>query len=39
MAIFLADREEAEKAYKAGALEEGTEIPEFERDSSKKEGK
>lgn len=29
MAIFLADREEAEKAYKAGALQEGTEIPEF----------
>lgn len=32
MAIFLADRKEAEKAYKAGALENGTSIPEFERD-------
>jgi len=31
MAIFLADREEAKKAYKAGALAEGTEIPEFEK--------
>lgn len=30
MAIFLAEREEAEKAYKAGALQEGTVIPEFE---------
>jgi hypothetical protein len=30
MAIFLADREEAVKAYKAGALQEGTKIPEFE---------
>ena len=39
MAIFLADRDEAEKAYKAGALEEGTEIPEFESDSPKKEDK
>jgi 2-oxoglutarate ferredoxin oxidoreductase subunit delta len=39
MAIFLADRNEAEKAYEAGALEEGTDIPEFERDSPKKEEK
>ena len=39
MAIFLADRDEAEKAYKAGNLQEGTEIPEFESDSSKKEEK
>jgi len=39
MAIFLADREEAEKAYKEGALEEGTHIPEFERDSPEKEEK
>jgi hypothetical protein len=30
MAIFLAPREEAEKAYKAGALQDGTVIPEFE---------
>jgi len=30
MAIFLAEREEAEKAYKEGALQEGTMIPEFE---------
>ena len=30
MAIFLAGREEAVKAYKAGALQEGTVIPEFE---------
>jgi hypothetical protein len=37
MAIFLADRKEAEKAYEAGSLEEGTEIPEFERDSPKEE--
>ena len=35
MAIFLADRGEAEKAYKAGALQEGTDIPEFEKDSPK----
>jgi 2-oxoglutarate ferredoxin oxidoreductase subunit delta len=39
MAIFLADRVEAEKAYKAGALQEGTEIPEFEIESRKKEEK
>ena len=37
MAIFLADRDEAEKAYKAGAVEEGTEIPEFEKDKPKEE--
>ena len=39
MAIFLADREEAEKAYKTGALQEGTDIPEFENDSPKTEEK
>jgi hypothetical protein len=39
MAIFLADRDEAEKAYRAGALAEGTDIPEFEGDSPKKEEK
>jgi hypothetical protein len=37
MAIFLADRDEAEKAYKEGALAEGTEIPEFEKYSPKEE--
>jgi hypothetical protein len=37
MAIFLADRDEAVKAYETGALQEGTEIPEFEKDSPKKE--
>ncbi len=37
MAIFLADRGEAEKAYKAGNLQEGTDIPEFEKDSPRKE--
>ena len=37
MAIFLADREEAREAYEAGALEEGTRIPEFEGEKSKKE--
>jgi 2-oxoglutarate ferredoxin oxidoreductase subunit delta len=31
MAIFLADREEAKKAYESGALQEGTVIPEFEK--------
>lgn len=30
MAIFLADREEAKKAYKTGAVAEGTVIPEFD---------
>jgi len=30
MAIFLASREEAQQAFKAGNLEEGTKIPEFE---------
>lgn len=30
MAIFLAGRDEAKKAFRAGALEEGTVIPEFE---------
>ncbi|MHA1245720.1 MAG: 4Fe-4S dicluster domain-containing protein [Candidatus Thorarchaeota archaeon] len=37
MAIFLADREEAREAYEAGALEEGTRIPEFEAEKPKKE--
>ncbi len=31
MAIFLADREEAKKAYEKGAVEEGTIIPEFDK--------
>jgi len=31
MAIFLANREEAQKAFSAGNLEEGTSIPEFEK--------
>jgi hypothetical protein len=35
MAIFLANREEANKAYEAKALEEGTVIPEFEAKPSK----
>ena len=30
MAIFLINRKEAEKAYKEGALQKGTVIPEFE---------
>jgi 2-oxoglutarate ferredoxin oxidoreductase subunit delta len=30
MAIFLANREEAQEAFNAGNLEEGTTIPEFE---------
>jgi 2-oxoglutarate ferredoxin oxidoreductase subunit delta len=30
MAIFLANREEAQQAFEAGNLEEGTAIPEFE---------
>ncbi|MCK5239982.1 MAG: 4Fe-4S binding protein [Candidatus Thorarchaeota archaeon] len=29
MAIFLAEKEDAEEAYKTGAMEEGTLIPEF----------
>ena len=37
MAIFLAPREEAEKAYKAGAVQEGTVIPEFETEEEKSE--
>lgn len=36
MAIFLIERDEAEKAYKAGALQEGTLIPEFEAEKTKK---
>ncbi|MFW9961778.1 MAG: ferredoxin family protein [Candidatus Thorarchaeota archaeon] len=31
MAIFLANREEAQKAFIAGNLEEGTSIPEYEK--------
>jgi 2-oxoglutarate ferredoxin oxidoreductase subunit delta len=34
MAIFLANREEAQQAYNAGAIQEGTIIPEFEVKSS-----
>jgi hypothetical protein len=30
MAIFLAERDEARKAYDAGAVAEGTVIPEFD---------
>ena len=30
MAIFLADKDEAQKAHKKGALQEGTIIPEFD---------
>jgi hypothetical protein len=30
MAIFLAERDEARKAYDTGAIEEGTVIPEFD---------
>ncbi|MGQ4911256.1 MAG: 4Fe-4S dicluster domain-containing protein [Candidatus Thorarchaeota archaeon] len=37
MAIFLADREEAKKAHESGALQEGTVIPEFDRESSERE--
>ncbi len=37
MAIFLIGRDEAEKAYKKGALQEGTVIPEFEAERAKKE--
>ncbi|MHA1926409.1 MAG: 4Fe-4S dicluster domain-containing protein [Candidatus Thorarchaeota archaeon] len=33
MAIFLAKKEEARKAYDAGAMEENTSIPEFDRES------
>jgi hypothetical protein len=33
MAIFLAKKEEARKAYDAGAMEENTVIPEFEQEA------
>ena len=33
MAIFLAKKEDARKAYDAGAMEENTAIPEFDRES------
>jgi len=33
MAIFLAKKGEARKAYDAGAMEENTAIPEFDRES------
>jgi 2-oxoglutarate ferredoxin oxidoreductase subunit delta len=33
MAIFLAKKEDARKAYDSGAVEENTSIPEFERDT------
>jgi len=36
MAIFLVEREKAEKAYKKGALQEGTVIPEFELEKTTK---
>ncbi|MFW9981331.1 MAG: ferredoxin family protein [Candidatus Thorarchaeota archaeon] len=39
MAIFLADRDTARKAYDEGAIEEGTVIPEFDIESQKTEGK
>ncbi|MHA2378096.1 MAG: hypothetical protein ACXADS_02380 [Candidatus Thorarchaeota archaeon] len=32
MAIFLSDKDEARKAFEAGAVEEGTVIPEFEEE-------
>lgn len=32
MAIFLADKEEAKKAFDAGSIHEGTVIPEFSRE-------
>ncbi len=37
MAIFLADKEEARRAFEAGAVEEGTLIPEFEAETAGKE--
>ena len=37
MAIFLTDREEAEKAYKEGAMQEGTLIPEYMGDGREEE--
>ncbi len=36
LAIFLADRGEAKKAYDAGSIEEGTVIPEFDQEAAKK---
>ncbi len=33
MAIFLAERDEAKKAYEEGAIEKGTVIPEFDAES------
>ena len=37
MAIFLINREEAKKAYKEGALQKGTVIPEFEAEKEESE--
>jgi hypothetical protein len=34
MAIFLAERDEAKKAYEEGAVQEGTVIPEFDQEST-----
>ena len=34
MAIFLAEKDEAKKAYDAGAVEEGTVIPEFDMEEA-----
>ena len=39
MAIFLALKEEAKKAFDAGALQEGTVIPEFDGSEKKEEEK
>jgi 2-oxoglutarate ferredoxin oxidoreductase subunit delta len=36
LAIFLADRDEAKKAYDAGSIDEGTVIPEFDQEAAKK---
>jgi len=38
MAIYLADRDEAEKVFKSHGLEEGTKIPELENDAAKEGG-
>lgn len=38
MAIFLAERDEAKQAFDAGAMQEGTRIPEFDGSSEAKEG-
>jgi hypothetical protein len=38
MAIFLADRDEAEDVFNSHGVEEGTKIPELERDAAKEGG-